>query len=134
MLAEHALGSMVMDIVRGEHRGPAMAMLSVVPREERSREGDGGGRMSAEGIAAVPIHRHEGDGDIRRAAGTGLASRTVACQLLVRRGGAGNYTIFGVFDVQRDCWWDRCIQRSSLSRSDWGCASGGSQPDLFGAM
>ena len=42
-LVQHALGSMVMDIVRGEHRDPAMAMLDVVPREERSAEGDGGG-------------------------------------------------------------------------------------------
>ena len=34
---------MVMDIVRGEHRDAAMAMLGVVPREERSAEGDGRG-------------------------------------------------------------------------------------------
>ena len=39
---EHALGSM-MDVVRAEHRDPAMAMLGVVPREERSAEGAGGG-------------------------------------------------------------------------------------------
>ena len=42
-LVQHALGSMVMDIVRGEHRDAAMAMLGVVPGEERSAEGDGGG-------------------------------------------------------------------------------------------
>ena len=40
---QHALGSMVMDIVRGEHGNAAMSMLGVVPREERSTEGDGGG-------------------------------------------------------------------------------------------
>ena len=42
-LVEHALGSMMMHVVRGEHRDPAMAMLGVVPREERSAEGDRGG-------------------------------------------------------------------------------------------
>ena len=42
-LVQHALGSMVMDIVRGEHRDRAMAMFGVVPREERSAEGDRGG-------------------------------------------------------------------------------------------
>ena len=42
-LVQHALGSMMMHVVRGEHRDPAMAMLSVVPREERSAEGDRGG-------------------------------------------------------------------------------------------
>ena len=39
----HALGSIVMHVVRGEHRDPAMAMFGVVPREERSAEGDRGG-------------------------------------------------------------------------------------------
>ena len=34
---------MMMDVVRGEHRDPAMAMLGVVPREERPAEGDRGG-------------------------------------------------------------------------------------------
>ena len=42
-LLQHALGSIVMDAVRGEHRDPAMAMFGVVPREERSAEGDRGG-------------------------------------------------------------------------------------------
>ena len=42
-LVQHALGSMMMNVVRGEHRDAAMAMLGVVPREERSAEGDGGG-------------------------------------------------------------------------------------------
>ena len=42
-LVQHALGTMVMDIVRGEHGNAAMSMLGVVPREERSTESDGGG-------------------------------------------------------------------------------------------
>ena len=42
-LLQHVLGSIVMDVVRGEHRDPAMAMFGVVPREERSAEGDRGG-------------------------------------------------------------------------------------------
>ena len=42
-LLQHALGSIVMDVVRGEHGDPAMAMFGVVPREERSAEGDRGG-------------------------------------------------------------------------------------------
>ena len=40
---EHALGSMRMDVVGGEHRDPAMAMLGTLPGEERSAEGDRGG-------------------------------------------------------------------------------------------
>ena len=39
-LVQHAPGSMMMDVVRGEHRDPAVAMLGVVPGEERSAEGD----------------------------------------------------------------------------------------------
>ena len=42
-LLQHALGSIVMHVVRGEHRDPAMAMFGVVPREEPSAEGDRGG-------------------------------------------------------------------------------------------
>ena len=42
-LLQHVLGSIVMHVVRGEHRDPAMAMFGVVPREERSAEGDRGG-------------------------------------------------------------------------------------------
>ena len=42
-LLQHALGSIVMHVVRGEHGDPAMAMFGVVPREERSAEGDRGG-------------------------------------------------------------------------------------------
>ena len=42
-LVQHALRPMMMDIVRGEHGHAAMAMLGVVPGEERSAEGDGGG-------------------------------------------------------------------------------------------
>ena len=42
-LLQHAPGSIVMDVVRGEHRDPATAMFGVVPREERSAEGDRGG-------------------------------------------------------------------------------------------
>ena len=42
-LVQHALGSMVMDIVRGEHGNAAMSMLGVVPRKECSTKGDGGG-------------------------------------------------------------------------------------------
>ena len=42
-LVQHPLGTMVMDIVRGEHGNAAMSMLGVVPREERATEGDGGG-------------------------------------------------------------------------------------------
>ena len=42
-LAQHALGWMVMGIVRGERGNAAMSMLGVVPRQECSTEGDGGG-------------------------------------------------------------------------------------------
>ena len=42
-LVQHTPGSMMMDTDRGEHRDPAMAMLGVVPGEERSAEGDRGG-------------------------------------------------------------------------------------------
>ena len=39
-LGEHLTGPVVMDISRGEHRDPAVAMLMVVPREEGSAEVD----------------------------------------------------------------------------------------------
>ena len=42
-LFQHAVGSMMMDIIWGEHRDPGMAVLGVVPGEERPAEGDGGG-------------------------------------------------------------------------------------------
>ena len=55
-LVEHAPGSMMMDVVRGEHRDPAMAMLGVVPGEERSAEGDRGGDVvEAPGEAGVVL-------------------------------------------------------------------------------
>ena len=51
---QHAVGSMMMDIIWGEHRDPCVAMLGsacfasslgVVPGEERSAEGDGSGEV-----------------------------------------------------------------------------------------
>ena len=42
-LFQHAVSSMMMDIIWGEHRDPGMAVLGVVPGEERPAEGDGGG-------------------------------------------------------------------------------------------
>ena len=55
-LVEHAPGSMMMDVVRGEHRDPAMAMLGVVPGEERPAEGDRGGDVvEAPGEARVVL-------------------------------------------------------------------------------
>ena len=55
-LVQHALGSMVMDMVRGEHSDPGMAMLGVVPGEERSAEGDRGGDVvEAPGEAGVVL-------------------------------------------------------------------------------
>ena len=44
-LLQHAVGSMMMDIIWGEHRDPSVAMLGVVPGEERSAEGDGSGEV-----------------------------------------------------------------------------------------
>ena len=44
-LFQHAVGSMMMDIIWGEHGDPCVAMLGVVPGEERSAEGDGGGEV-----------------------------------------------------------------------------------------
>ena len=35
----------MMDIIGGEHRDPGMAVLGVVPGEERPAEGDGGGNV-----------------------------------------------------------------------------------------
>ena len=55
-LVEHAPGSMMMDVVRGEHRDPAMAMRGVVPGEERPAEGDRGGDVvEAPGEARVVL-------------------------------------------------------------------------------
>ena len=46
-LVQHALGSMVMDIVWSEQGDAAMSMLGVVPREERLAEGNDGGVVEA---------------------------------------------------------------------------------------
>ena len=40
-LFQHRCGSTVVDIVGGEHGDAAVAMLGVVPREERAAERDG---------------------------------------------------------------------------------------------
>ena len=44
-LFQHAVGSMMMDILWGEHGDPCVAMLGVVPGEERPAEGDGSGEV-----------------------------------------------------------------------------------------
>ena len=45
-LFQHAVGSMMMDILGGEHGDPCVAMLGVVPGEERAAEVDGSGEVS----------------------------------------------------------------------------------------
>ena len=42
-LSQHIRCPVMMDIIGGEHRDPGMAVLGVVPGEERPAEGDGGG-------------------------------------------------------------------------------------------
>ena len=44
-LSQHIRYSVMMDIIGGEHRDPGMAVLGVVPGEERPAEGDGGGNV-----------------------------------------------------------------------------------------
>ena len=44
-LSQHIRCSVMMDIIGGEHRDPGMAVLGVVPGEERPAEGDGGGNV-----------------------------------------------------------------------------------------
>ena len=41
-LLQHGVGTTVMDVIGGEHGDSAMAVLGVVPREERPAQGDGG--------------------------------------------------------------------------------------------
>ena len=41
-LLQHGVGAAVMDVIGCEHGDSAMAVLGVVPREERPAEGDGG--------------------------------------------------------------------------------------------
>ena len=41
-LLQHGVGTAVMDVIGCEHGDSAMAVLGVVPREERPAEGDGG--------------------------------------------------------------------------------------------
>ena len=49
-----------MDIIRGEHRDPAVTMLRVVPGEERSAESDGRvDVMEAPGEARVVLQGFE---------------------------------------------------------------------------
>ena len=45
MLEQHIRCPVMMDIIGGEHRDPGMAVLGVVPGEERPAEGDGGGNV-----------------------------------------------------------------------------------------
>ena len=59
-LLQHALGSIVMDVVRGEDGDPAMAMFGVVPREERSAEGDRGGDVVEAAREAAQVSRYRG--------------------------------------------------------------------------
>ena len=54
----------MMDIIGGEHRDPGMAVLGVVPGEERPAEGDGGGNVFE---AAREVRRAGGGGHLRRA-------------------------------------------------------------------
>ena len=44
-LFQPAVGSMMMAIIGGEHGDPCVALLGVVPREERPAEGDGSGAV-----------------------------------------------------------------------------------------
>ena len=44
-LSQHIRCPVMMDIIGGEHRDPGMAVLGVVPGEERPAEGDGGGNV-----------------------------------------------------------------------------------------
>ena len=41
-LLQHGVGTAVMGVIGGEHGDSAMAVLGVVPREERPAESDGG--------------------------------------------------------------------------------------------
>ena len=41
-LLQHGVGAAVVHVIGGEHGDSAMAVLGVVPREERPAEGDGG--------------------------------------------------------------------------------------------
>ena len=53
-LSQHIRCPVMMDIVGGEHRDPGMAVLGVVPGEERPAEGDGSGDIvEATGEAGV---------------------------------------------------------------------------------
>ena len=81
-LLQHALGSIVMHVVRGEHRDPAMAMFGVVPREERSAEGDRGGDVveaaREAGVVLQGLELRLGEGVVvghLRAARSGRSSR-----------------------------------------------------------
>ena len=60
-LSQHIRCSVMMDIIRGEHRDPGMAVLGVVPGEDRPAEGDGGGNVfEAAREAALPWLGSEG--------------------------------------------------------------------------
>ena len=59
-LSQHDLGSTVMDIVRGEHRDAAVAVLGVVPGEECPAEGDSRREVGeATGEAGMVLHGFE---------------------------------------------------------------------------
>ena len=54
-LSQHIRCSVMMDIIGGEHRDPGMAVLGVVPGEERPAEGDGGGNVFEAAREGDPI-------------------------------------------------------------------------------
>ena len=77
-LLEHGLGAIMVNILGGEHRDPTVAMLGVVPGEERAAEG--GGRCDvreAIGKARMVLQGLElrlGEGIVVATPGAGSAS------------------------------------------------------------
>ena len=78
-LSQHIRCPVMMDIVGGEHRDPGMAVLGVVPGEERPAEGDGSGDVfEAAGEAGVVFQGLElrfGEGVVVADPGGGSSER-----------------------------------------------------------
>ena len=119
-LVQHALGSMVVDIVQSEHCDPAMAMLGVVPREERSAEGDCGGDVvkapREAGVVLQGLELRLGErvvighlGAVQRAGDPEVGEQLCGALARHRRPTVG---------VQGDLWgWTPCLwQVSSMRR------------------
>ncbi len=80
-LLQHGVGTAVMDVIGGEHGDSAMAVLGVVPREERLAEGDGGVDIVESPREADTGPRRRGCGESARVTEVGESVRPAGVRI-----------------------------------------------------